>query len=55
MVAAVLVVEGAVAALVGGCPCSPGTYTGDTFCNSYCVVVVTVVVYLHTYIRTLSM
>ena len=28
----------------GRCPCSTGTYTGDTFCNLYCVVVVVVVV-----------
>ena len=26
------------------CPCSSGTYTGDAFCNLYCVVVVLVAV-----------
>ena len=26
----------------GCCPCSTGTYTGDTFCNLHCVMVVVV-------------
>ena len=28
----------------GCCPCSSGTYTGDAFCNLYCVVVAVVAV-----------
>ena len=28
----------------GCCPCSTGAYTGATFCNWYCVVVVGVAV-----------